>query len=55
MENKRLVATGKGCEHKAIVQHEILHALGQVHEQSCPDRDQYITINTQNITKGTCT
>lgn len=46
------ISIGRGCEYKPIVQHEILHALGRIHEQSRPDRNRYVTINRENIKKG---
>ncbi|XP_067305561.1 meprin A subunit beta-like [Pseudorasbora parva] len=46
------LSIGNGCGIKAIVEHEFLHALGFWHEQSRYDRDDYVTINFQNIIKG---
>ncbi len=34
------------------IQHEILHAAGMYHEQSRSDRDDFVRINYDNITRG---
>jgi hypothetical protein len=43
------VSIGNGCGYLGIVIHEFMHALGFYHEQSRPDRDDHITVQTQNI------
>lgn len=35
-----------------IIAHELCHALGWFHEQSRPDRDMFVTIETDNIAEG---
>eukprot|EP00112_Aurelia_sp_Birch-Aquarium-sp1_P005424 Seg1616.5 transcript_id=Seg1616.5/GoldUCD/mRNA.D3Y31 product="MAM and LDL-receptor class A domain-containing protein 2" protein_id=Seg1616.5/GoldUCD/D3Y31 len=49
---QQIISIGYGCTSKAIVIHEILHALGFYHEQSRPDRDRYVRVLYQNIANG---
>ncbi|XXF77240.1 M12 family metallopeptidase [Myxococcaceae bacterium GXIMD 01537] len=47
------ISLGSGCEpYKGKALHEMLHTLGFWHEQSRPDRDQYVTIRFENIVRG---
>ncbi|XP_064002831.1 meprin A subunit alpha isoform X1 [Pogoniulus pusillus] len=46
------LSIGEGCDYTAIVEHEILHALGFYHEQSRMDRDDYVTIWWDEIIAG---
>lgn len=49
---KQTLSIGKDCDHISFVEHEFLHALGFLHEQSRYDREDYITINWKNVVPG---
>jgi len=43
------ISLASGCWHKGTVIHEIGHTIGLYHEQSRPDRDNYVEIVLNNI------
>ncbi|KAK7087398.1 zinc metalloproteinase nas-13-like [Littorina saxatilis] len=43
------IGLSRGCVHKGVVIHEIGHAIGWIHEQARPDRDQFIRVNFNRI------
>ena len=49
---KQKLELGPGCKDQATILHEICHALGMWHEQSRPDRDEYVQVLENNIKKG---
>ncbi|XP_066533953.1 meprin A, alpha (PABA peptide hydrolase), tandem duplicate 1 [Hoplias malabaricus] len=48
----QILSLGPGCDHKAIVEHELLHALGFYHMQSRQDRDDYVKIWLDQVIDG---
>ncbi|KAG8512061.1 Meprin A subunit alpha, partial [Galemys pyrenaicus] len=46
------LSIGQRCDYKAIIEHEILHALGFYHEQSRTDRDDYVDIWWNEVLPG---
>ena len=45
------ISIGPGCT-SLIPVHEIFHALGRWHEQSRPDRDNFVKVNLNNVPEG---
>uniref|UniRef100_A0A3P9PLU8 Metalloendopeptidase n=1 Tax=Poecilia reticulata TaxID=8081 RepID=A0A3P9PLU8_POERE len=50
--NGQDLSIGQNCDYVAIVEHELLHALGFYHEQSRYDRDNHVQIEYSNILAG---
>ncbi|CAL8348069.1 unnamed protein product [Gadus morhua 'NCC'] len=49
---KQRLSIGRYCDRLATVEHEFLHALGFLHEQSRADRDDYVNIILDQIEPG---
>jgi len=41
-----------GCDSIGTAMHELLHSLGQAHEQSRPDRGDYVSVNYDKVEEG---
>ncbi|NXI81802.1 MEP1A protein, partial [Rhipidura dahli] len=52
LQTGQTLSIGERCDYRAIVEHEILHALGFYHEQSRMDRDDYVKIWWDEIIAG---
>ncbi|EDO47261.1 predicted protein [Nematostella vectensis] len=51
-KGKRIMSVGNGCEYHHVMLHELGHVIGFWHEQSRPDRDEYVRVLWHNIAKG---
>ena len=49
---EQIIKIGPRCSRQHTILHEICHALGLWHEQSRPDRDDYLEILSNNIESG---
>ena len=49
---RQVIHLALGCKRIGTVMHEMMHALGIIHEQSRPDRDEFLHVKYQNIKKG---
>lgn len=43
---------GRGCETMGMAAHQVMHALGVLHQLSRSDRDSFIRLHTENMVSG---
>ena len=48
----QVINLAEKCVRLGVAVHELLHALGLHHQQSAANRDDYVTINWDNIEEG---
>ncbi|KAJ1351071.1 Zinc metalloproteinase dpy-31 [Parelaphostrongylus tenuis] len=51
LAEEQLVSLAPECIRLGVIAHEVAHALGFWHEQSRPDRDQFVNVRWENIDK----
>lgn len=49
---KQLLTLNGRCLNKGDIMHEVMHALGFLHEHQRPDRDDYLLILRDNVQHG---
>jgi len=49
---KTQISIGDNCDFQHVMEHEIGHSVGFWHEQSRPDRDNYISVIWENVLDG---
>ena len=50
--SKTQISIGDNCDFQHVMEHEIGHSVGFWHEQSRPDRDNYISVIWENVVDG---
>ena len=49
---KTQISIGDNCDFQHVMEHELGHTVGFWHEQSRPDRDNYISVIWENVLDG---